>query len=157
MIGHQVKVRLYPEHLEIRYGQHVVERIERLHGTKQARISYRHVIGWLVRKPGAFVNYRYREELFPGLVFRRTYDALCEAWPGRASLEYLRILKLAAETLECRVAEVLEQALAQGQLPTSELVRLAVDPRPAERPEVRVQEPDPSIYDDLLTQPQEAA
>ena len=154
LIGHEVKVRLYAEHLEIRYGQHVVERIERLHGTKQARISYRHVIGWLVRKPGAFVNYRYREELFPGLVFRRTYDALCEAWPSRASLEYLRILKLAAETLECRVAEVLEQALAQGQLPTSDLVRLAVDPRPAERPEIRVQEPDPSLYDDLLTQPQ---
>ena len=30
----------------------------------------------LVTKPGAFARYRYREELFPTLTFRRTYDAL---------------------------------------------------------------------------------
>ena len=42
------------------------------------RIDYRHVIWWLVRKPGAFARYRYREELFPSLMFRRAYDALRE-------------------------------------------------------------------------------
>lgn len=157
LIRHTVKVRLYAEHLEVRYGQQVVARIERLHGTHRARINYRHVIGWLVRKPGAFANYRYREELFPGVVFRRAFDTLTEARPGDATLEYLRILKLAAETMECQVAEVLDQALAQGEVPTSELVREAVAPRPAERPEVQVREPDPSVYDAFLTQPQEAA
>ena len=33
-------------------------------------------------KPGAFARYRYREELFPTLIFRRAYDALSEAQPG---------------------------------------------------------------------------
>lgn len=154
LIGHQVKVRLYAEHLEVRYGQQTVERIQRLHGTKLARINYRHVIGWLLRKPGAFTNYRYREELFPRLVFRRAYDALCAATPGHATLEYLRILKLAAETLECQVADVLEQALARGEVPSSAAVQAAVAPLPAARPEVHVQEPDPAIYDQLLTQEQ---
>lgn len=160
LIGHTVKVRLFAEHLELRYGQQVVERIQRLHGTHQARVNYRHVIGWLVRKPGAFADYRFREELFPTLAFRRAYDALCEAQPVGATLEYLRILKLAAETLECQVAEVLEEALARGEVPSSEMVREAVNPRPATRPEVRVQEPNPAQYDDLLTQdeePQEVA
>jgi len=29
-----------------------------------------------VRKPGAFARYRFREALFPSLVFRQAYDAL---------------------------------------------------------------------------------
>jgi len=158
LIGHQVKVRLYSEHLEVRYGQKVVEQIPRLYGTKLARINYRHVIGWLLRKPGAFANYRYREELFPTLTFRRAYDALCEASPGDATLEYLRILKLAADTLECRVTEVLEEALALGEVPSSEAVRREVAPRPAARPEVHVQEPNPALYDQLLSpEPEEVA
>ena len=36
----------------------------------QARIDYRHLIASLVRKPGAFAGYLYREELFPRLSFR---------------------------------------------------------------------------------------
>ena len=33
------------------------------------RIDYRHVIHSLVRKPGAFARYRWREDLFPGVLF----------------------------------------------------------------------------------------
>ena len=32
----------------------------------------------LVRKPGAFAQYRYRDDLFPSLVFRQAYDLLGE-------------------------------------------------------------------------------
>ena len=38
---------------------------ERLPGRNGHRINYRHMIWSLVRKPGAFARYRYREELFP--------------------------------------------------------------------------------------------
>jgi len=48
----------------------------RLLGTGQLAIDYRHVIWSLVRKPGAFAHYRYRDDLFPSLTFRRAYDAL---------------------------------------------------------------------------------
>ena len=44
---------------------------ERLVGRNLHRIDYRHVIWSLVRKPGAFARYVYREEMFPSLVFRR--------------------------------------------------------------------------------------
>lgn len=154
LIGYTVKVRVYAEHLEVRYGEQVVERIDRVHGTKRARINYRHLIGWLVRKPGAFANFHYREELYPQPVFRRTYDLLVERLPSRGTLEYLRILKLAAETMECEVAAALELFLEEGELPTSDAVQAIVAPRPLQRPEVHVDQPDPSAYDALL---QEAA
>ena len=150
LIGHTVKVRVYAEHLEVRYGQQIVERIDRLHGKRQARINYRHLIGWLVRKPGAFPNFHYREELYPQPVFRLAYDLLVERLPRRGTLEYLRLLKLAAENLECEVVAALELFLEQGVLPTSDAVRGVVAPPTEKRPTVHVEEPDPSVYDELL-------
>ena len=74
----------------------LVERLPRLQHKGQAHIDYRHVIWTLVRKPGAFARYRWREELFPSLVFRRAYDALRSRLGERADAEYVRILHLAA-------------------------------------------------------------
>jgi hypothetical protein len=44
---------------------------------------YRHIIDWLVRKPGAFANYRYREHLLSSSQFRRVYDLLKSVAPRR--------------------------------------------------------------------------
>ena len=72
----------------------------------------------LVRKPGAFARYRHRESMFPMPVFRRAYDALSEALPERqAELDYLRILHLAASTMQCEVEAALELVLGEGQYP----------------------------------------
>jgi hypothetical protein len=96
LIGERVDVRLYADHLEVWFAGHVVERLGRLRGRKKHDINYRHVIDWLVRKPGAFENYLYRDDLFPTSQFRMAYDALRETTPDRASREYLKILELAA-------------------------------------------------------------
>ena len=79
LIGEKVEARLYAEQVEVWYAQQCVERLPRLRGRGKHRIEYRHVIDWLVRKPGAFADYRYREELFPSSRFRLVYD------PGRSS------------------------------------------------------------------------
>lgn len=150
LIGHDVRVHAHAERIEVFFGSKLVLEAERLRGVGGARINYRHVIGWLVRKPGAFKNYVYREELFPSLVFRRAFDAIVQAAPEAASVEYLRILKLAAETLESSVAAELEKVLAEGKVPSSEALRSAVDPRPPARPEVNVTDPDLTKYDLLL-------
>ncbi|CAI8048613.1 hypothetical protein GBAR_LOCUS26800, partial [Geodia barretti] len=57
-----VDVRLYPDHVEVYYKGHLVESMERIRGKGKARIDYRHIIGSLVRKPGAFARYRFREQ-----------------------------------------------------------------------------------------------
>ena len=75
LCGHEVKVHQYADYLEVYYKDHMVERLERVRGEHKSRIDYRHIIWSLVRKPGAFARYRFREHLFPTPVFRQAYDA----------------------------------------------------------------------------------
>ncbi|MFH1742689.1 MAG: IS21 family transposase, partial [bacterium] len=111
LIGERVEARAYAKYLEIWYAQRCTEKMPRLRGEGKHRIDYRHLIGWLVRKPGAFANYRYRSELFPSSQFRMAYDALKEQSPCRADREYLKILYLAAQEGESRVEEILRHRL----------------------------------------------
>jgi len=113
LIGHQVTVRIHEWHLEVYYKSHLVETLPRLVGENQHRVNYRHVIDSLLRKPGGFRDYRYRDDLFPSLVFRRAWEQLNQ-WqsPRKADLAYLRILRLAARTMESEVACALELLLA---------------------------------------------
>ena len=115
LIGEWVEVRLFAEHLELWYGQRLVEQFPRLRGRRQHRIEYRHVIDWLVRKPGAFANYRYRDDLFPTSRFRMAYDALAARSPTTAAKEYLALLHLAARGSEQRVDESLRLLLETEQ------------------------------------------
>ena len=81
LIGKEVQIRLYADWAEVYYKGHLVERMARVRGEGEANVNYRHVIGSLVRKPGAFARYRFREQLFPTMHFRLTYDALqAVAW-----------------------------------------------------------------------------
>ena len=97
LIGEMVEARVLPDTVEIWYADRKVEELPRLRGRGKHRIDYRHIIDWLVRKPGAFENYRYRSDLFPTSWFRLAYDALREEHgPKRGAQEYLAILLLAA-------------------------------------------------------------
>jgi hypothetical protein len=114
-VGEKVEVRLYVEHVEVWYAQQEVERFPRLRGRNKHAVNYRHIIDWLVRKPGAFENYRYREDLFPTSRFRMAYDALRDAQPERGHKEYLGILYLAARQSETDVDEALRTRLSSDQ------------------------------------------
>jgi len=114
LIGEKVEARLYLDHIEVWYGQKKMEDLPRLRGRAKHHVDYRHIIEWLVRKPGAFENYRYKEDLFPTSRFRMAYDALQETAPVQAVKEYLKILKLASEEGETPVDEALRELL-QGK------------------------------------------
>src|ERR1019366_6332925 len=73
-----VEARLQMDQVEIWYGQKKVAQMPRLRGRHKHRVDYRHIIDWLVRKPGALEHYRYRDELFPTSRFRMTFDLLEE-------------------------------------------------------------------------------
>ena len=111
LIGVMVDVRLYTDHVEVYYKGHLVESMERIRGRGRARIDYRHIIGSLVRKPGAFARYRFREQMYPSHTFRLAYDAMV-GWKGeRADVDYVRILHLAATTMEADVERALRRLL----------------------------------------------
>jgi hypothetical protein len=151
LIGHTLTVRVRAEVLELYLGANQLETLPRLRGQQQQRIDYRHLIESLVRKPGAFAQYRYHDALFPSLRFRQAYDALCRNHPQRADQDYLRILHLAATSSESEVETALTLLLEVGTTPTLEAVRGLV--RPDERPvlpELTSPVVDLSLYDQLL-------
>lgn len=115
LVGEKVEARVGAEIVEVWYAGRKVEELARLRGRGKHRVDYRHIIDWLVRKPGAFENYRYREELFPTSRFRMAWDALRETSPLRANKRYLEILALAAKEGEARVDEALRCLLETGE------------------------------------------
>lgn len=128
LIGERVEARLYLDRVEIWYAQRKVDEMPRLRGRGKHRVDYRHIIDWLVRKPGAFENYRYREDLFPTSRFRMAYDLLRETRPQRATKEYLKILELAARQSQTRVDDALRLLLErdEGEVLDSEAVAALV-------------------------------
>ena len=147
LIGERVEVRLYAETVEVFYAGERVCAMERLRGSGNARIDYRHLIFSLVRKPGAFARYRYREALFPTLTFRRAYDALVERLGEGADLSYVRILHLAATTTETGVEEVLSALLEHGGLKSWEDVEDRVRPDTPAIPTCQIPVVDLGAYD----------
>jgi len=127
---------------------------ERLRGRNLKRIDYRHIIWSLVRKPGGFARYVYREEMFPSVVFRRAYDAIQTPHRGmKGDLEYLRILHIAASTFEADVEAALVLLLAGDKAVTADAVKVLVSMTTAiEVPDLARQPVDLGAYDALLAE-----
>lgn len=152
LMGEKVNVKLYAETVEVWYGQKKVESMPRIRGKKGHRIEYRHIIKWLVRKPGAFENYRYKDDMFPTLRFRMAYDYLKETKPSRANKEYLKILSLAAKETEVGVDEALRKLFDDGELISAEAVEniLKLKEAVVTKRDVYVAETDLAGYDELI-------
>lgn len=155
LIGEWVRVRVFEDRIEVFFADELQLACERLRGRNRHRIDYRHVIWSLVRKPGAFARYVYREEMFPALVFRTAYDAIQARLAGtKGDLEYLRILHLAASTMETDVAAALSVLVAAGTEISADAVKdiTASAPKAIAVPQLAAPEITLSDYDALLTE-----
>ncbi len=150
LIGVRLRALIYPQTVRMFLGPTLVLEMPREEPGKK-RINYRHVIGWLVRKPGAFAQYQYREELFPSPTFRKAYDALLKERPERADKEYLAILNHAAMNSEQDVETALALLFEQGQPPLFATVRELAKKSQPEVPNICIDVPDLCSYDELLT------
>lgn len=153
LIGEKVEARLYADTVEVWYAQRCIEKMPRLRGEGKSDIQYRHIIDWLVRKPGAFENYRYREELFPTHRFRVAYDWLKGRSPSRAAKEYLEILHLAAKESETAVDGALGMLIDKG-LPISfkAVEEIALSANQVYSPtQIAIVDVDLAAYDALLS------
>src|SRR3989441_1764822 len=151
LIGTSVLIRVHSEVLEGYVGTTRVIELPRLIGKHHHQIDYHHIIWSLVRKPGAFAAYRYRDELFPTTTFRQGYDRLRSDGAKRADRDYVRILHLAASTSEAEVETALQIVLEAGKSPTFATVRDLVQvPTMRQIPTIEVPPLDLSAYDQLI-------
>lgn len=148
LIGQSVDVFLYANRLEIWFGQRHLDTLPRLHGAQESCIQYRHVIDALLRKPGAFENYRYRSQFFPSTRFRRAYDQLRHI--ERGVKHYLEILHLAAYEGEERVDKVLGYLLDESCPLTLNEVKSLLHVHLPEVTDVKIAPVDLLAYDRLL-------
>lgn len=152
LIRERVEVRLYMDHLEIWFGQKKVDTLSRLRGDGNALINYRHIIDSLVRKPGAFKNYRYKDELFPTLRFRIAYDQLKTSHlPRAADKQYLKILYLAARESETKVDDALRMMIDREEPISYEKVHAQIHEGQVKPiTQVHIPSVDLTAYDELI-------
>lgn len=153
LIGERIKVRLYVDRLEIWYGQKRADTLPRLRGEGKHDINYRHIIDSLVRKPRAFENYRYQDDLFPTSRFRIAYDSLKKRHAqSSAAKQYLNILYLAARESETAVDDVLRVLIDKNIQISDERVKTLVQSNESvsTATEIHIPAVDLTCYDQLL-------
>ncbi len=152
LIGAFVQAKVSEAEVSFHYLGETVVVYPRSQG-QAPHIDYRHVIDSLVRKPGAFARYLYREEMFPRAAFRQAYDRLKAAEECKASLRYLRLLQLAVTFGEDRVADALGTALRNGELPMADVIELGLrGPEPVRPAEMAAFTPNLICYDSLISE-----
>jgi len=148
LIGYPLKAMVYMEKIDLIYGQKTVLTLPRLEFG--ALINYRHIIDSLIRKPGAFNSYQYKESLYPNLTFRKAYDALKESGLASCDKKYLDILHMAKLYGEEDVTAAIELLSEKNQLPLkADIIEILKTKKIVE--EVFVLEPKLADYNQLST------
>lgn len=149
--GERVTVRAHESRIEVLLGKTVELDVERQYRKGAHGIQYRHLVAGMMRKPGAFRLYRYRDAMFPTQTFRLAYERLtADLSEWAAAVEYLRILNLAAMTMETAVDAALVALLDAGTRPSLDLIRACVAPDTVIAPLLEVPVVDLLAYDLLL-------
>lgn len=151
LIGHTLRVEQYEAELKVHLGRELLFCLPRLRGDRGTLVDFRHVITPLLRKPGAFLHYRHREALYPSAVYRATYDRLVADHGERPGvIEYLQVLKLAAEAAVEQVEPLLRGYLAGTGKWRAAQVRDQLAPTARTVVELSGLTPSLSAYDTLL-------
>jgi len=143
--GFRVTCRIYGDRIDVHLGAQRVHSMPRVHG-REPGIDWRDLAPALVKKPGAFARYRYREALFPAPAYRE----LCDVLRGKlgdyaGDREYLLILNASAGLEPERAVEGIGRLLSGEAIVSLEGFR---DAAGLERPRADMAcfEPDLSVY-----------
>jgi hypothetical protein len=151
LIGRTLRVEQHEAELKVYLGREFLFNLPRLRGDRGALVDFRHVIAGLLRKPGAFIHYRHREALYPSTVFRAAFDRLVADHGERPGvIEYLHVLKLAAEETVEKVGSLLEGQLKLSGKWHAKDVREQLKPVSQKVIELSALTPSLEAYDQLL-------
>ncbi len=152
-IGLKMEARIHQDHVELWYRGERKEVMPRLYGKDKELIDFRHVIDSLIRKPGAFENYKYQHHLYPTTRFRMAYDMLLKQTAMKTAIkQYLKILHAAKHDGLDTVDDILRWILQEGMpLSAAAVLDLVAAKQQVKSPtEVAIQPPDLSEFDSLL-------
>jgi len=151
LIGRTLRVEQHEAELKVHLEREFLFCLPRLRGDRGALVDFRHVITGLLRKPGAFIHYRHREALYPSTVYRAAFDRLVSDHGERLGvIQYLQVLKLAAEETVQKVESLLENQLKlSGKWHTKQLREQLAPPSPKVM-ELPALMPSLKAYDQLL-------
>ena len=148
LIGYRLRAYIYYGEIKLYYGDKLIQVMTKL--KEGEAINYRHIINSLIRKPNAFVNYQYKDSLFPSAYFRKAYDKLFKHYPSNCNKQYLKILQLAAIGSENEVESALKILLRSKIIPNLDKVKELLHITNYSIPQVKVNMPVLSNYDSLL-------
>ena len=158
LIGQRLTIHLYHDQLIGFLGNQQVLELTRIYAPKDSSkrrarcVNYRHVIDSLRKKPGAFLQYRWRDELLPNDNYRRLWSQLQQQFsPTEASRLMVESLYLAAKLdRETIIAQWLSGQLQRGSL-TLNALQQQFSPPPVKSLDTDwVEQHSLSNYDQLL-------
>lgn len=156
LIGHQLRVRLYDDRLELFIGATALMTLPRGRAQPDGRrghvVDYHHLIHALRRKPMALLGLVYRDQLFPRPAYQRTFEALIERLGERPACRLsVELLALAHDRgCEAQLAEHLQERLDAGELPQLAALRERFAPDPERLPHIEVRLGSLSAYEALI-------
>ena len=139
------------DEIKVYFDNRLIATLPRLKGSGNAAIRYQDIIGWLVRKPGAFKKYKYFDFLFPTTNFRFAYDFLVKTDHLNATKQYLNILNLASKN-ESKVESILKIYLQSGENFDYKIIANSVDTPKEQKILIDIKIPSINLnnYDKLL-------
>lgn len=156
LIGHQLRVRLYDDRLELFLGSTALLTLPRGRASSSGShghvVDYHHVIHSLRRKPMALMGLVYRDQLFPRRAFGDMFTALLEHTSEReACRTMVDLLALAHDRgCEAELAAQIEEDLRQNRQPDVAALRALFNPPSEALPKVEVRLADLSSYNQLV-------
>ena len=106
LIGQVLHIKLYDDKLECYVGAVQVITLKRMpippKGKRSHNIDYRHVIEWLVKKPGAFPGYAYRDYLFPTESYKAIWEHVKSSMNLREAARFIVGILYLAHTQNCQ-------------------------------------------------------
>ena len=150
-----MRVYVHETRLEVYLGGVHQVSMDRVRGRGAFNVSWRHMVGWMSKKPGAFRRFRYRDALFPTATFRRAWEALdasLATWS--ADMNYLQILKLALGEGQAQVEPEIQALLDAGALPRFDAVKERMKREATPAPDMLALEVNIDEYDELTPEVQ---
>jgi len=156
LIGERLQVRLYSDRLECYLGRTHTATLIRVYPTSRTtrarNIDLEHVIGSLIKKPGAFQNYQYRDDILPNDQYKFIWKHFESTMEERAACKLIVGLLYLAVKQDCEkeLADVvIEHIKNEEEIKLSVLQDMFTQKKEA-IPSVDVSQHALSSYNDLI-------